>query len=362
MAKLHPAQLHDFVTATCVGLGSEKAEATLVADQLVGANLTGHDSHGVGMLPHYVEAALGGRLAVNQHATVVRDSGAVVVLDGNSGFGQVMGHEAMERGIAMARAHGVGLVGLRNSFHIGRIGHWAEQCAAQGLASLHLVNVAGHAPYVAPHGGADGRFATNPICIALPGSDGKPVAMLDMATSKIALGKVRVAHNSGNRVPEGTLIDSGGRATTDPGVMFSEDSSGALTTAGDHKGSGLAIMCELLGAALIGGDTVQPANVRDGRIVNNMLSVIINPDATNTSAAVFSEAEAYLDYVVASPLREGSEAVLLPGQPEQIARLARAEGFEVDATTIAQLRSAAEAAGLTRDVVDAGLEPRPAAS
>jgi len=355
MPKLHPTRLHHFVASVCETLGSERTEATLVADQLVGANLAGHDSHGVGMFPLYVEAVLGGRLAINQHVTVVRDSGAVLVLDGNMGFGQVMGHEAMELGIERAKQHGVGLVGLRNSFHIGRIGHWAEQCAAQGLASFHLVNVAGHAPYVAPHGGADGRFATNPICIALPGRDGEPAAMVDMATSKIALGKVRVAFNSGERVPEGTLIDPVGRATTDPGVMFSEDSSGALTTAGDHKGSGLAIMCELLGAALIGGDTVQPANVRDGRIVNNMLSVIINPDATHSSAAVFDEAEAYLDYVSAAPLREGADAVLMPGQPEQRSRVARADGFEVDDTTVAQLRASAEAAGLSPTAINAGL-------
>ena len=256
-----------------------------------------------------------------------------------------------------AREHGVALVGLRNSFHIGRIGHWAEQCAAAGLASMHLVNVAGRPPFVAPHGGADGRFATNPICISLPGRDGQPAAMVDMATSKIALGKVRVAFNTGAEVPEGTLIDPSGRATTDPAVMFSGLPMGSLTTAGDHKGSGLAIMCELLGAALIGGMTTQPGHPRDGKVVNNMLSIVIDPDSTHDRSAVFDEAEAYLDFVAASPVREGFDEVLLPGQPEQLSRVARAKGFDVDDTTIEQLRSAAKAAGVSDAASSAGLTP-----
>ena len=132
MIELRPEQLHEFVREVCGALGSEAIEARLVADQLIGANLAGHDSHGVGMLPIYVDAALAGRLVINQHLTVVRDSGPVVVLDGNAGFGQVMGHEAMTMATDGAREHGVALVGLRNSFHIGRIGHWAEQCAARG--------------------------------------------------------------------------------------------------------------------------------------------------------------------------------------------------------------------------------------
>ncbi len=357
MIRLHPDQLHTFVSDVCAALGSESTEAALVADQLIGANLAGHDSHGIGMVPTYVDGALGGRLFVNQHATIVRDAGAVTVLEGHAGFGQVMGKEAMDVGIERARANGAAVVGLRNSFHIGRIGHWAEQCAAAGLASIHLVNVTGHAPYVAPHGGSDGRFATNPICIALPGRDGRPSAMIDMATSRIALGKVRVAHNTGTPVPEGTLLDSQGRATTDPAAMFSRGGMGALTTAGDHKGSGLAILCELLGAALIGGETVQPGNARDGRAINNMLSIVIDPEATHGSDAVFGEAEAYLSYVAASPPREGSDEVLLPGQPEERSRLERADGFDVDETTASQLRSSAEAVGLDTTRIDAGLMP-----
>lgn len=345
MPIFHPDVLHSFVSDVCCGLGSEPTEATLVADQLVGANLAGHDSHGVGMLPTYVGMANAGELLINQHVSTVTDNGAVVVLDGNTGFGQVMGKEAMEIVIDRAGSHGVALVGLRNSFHIGRIGHWAEQCMAAGLASIHFVNVAGHAPLVAPHGGADARFATNPFTVGVPAGDGKPAALLDMATSKIAMGKARVAFNKGEQVPPDTLLDGDGAVTRDPLVMFGPDGrSGALIAMGEHKGSGLAVMCELVGAALLGGPTLRGQD-RPPTVINNMLTIAIDPDALGTAGGFLAEAEAYLSWVRASPVRDGFSEVLTPGQPEERARLERADGIDVDDATHGQLLTAAAHAG-----------------
>ena len=107
------------------GFGSAPREIELVADNLIQANLTGHDSHGVGMLPRYVEVFRLGRLKVNQHVSVVLDGGALLTLDGNMGYGQVMAYEAMQMGIERAGVHGAAVVGLSNSHHIGRVGHWA---------------------------------------------------------------------------------------------------------------------------------------------------------------------------------------------------------------------------------------------
>lgn len=357
MPKLHPNQVHKFIVQTCEAMGSENTEAVLVADQLVEANLAGHDSHGVGMMPAYVEGVLGGRLQINSHPTVVVDSGPLLTLDGNAGYGQVNGYEAMGLGIARAAQHGVALVGLRNSYHIGRIGHWAEQCAAAGYASLHMVNVIGHPPLVAAYGGAEARFGTNPFCAAVPGRDGRPGFLLDMATSIIAGGKARVAANKGVKVPPDTIIDVNGNLTDDPNAFWytgpSGERGGALVAFGDHKGSGLAIMCELLSAALLGGETAHPKNARDGRIINSMLSVIIDPSATGDGETFFEEIELFRDFVLDSRLRSDCDEILVPGQPEQIARLDRAEGFEVDPVTIDQLRSSAARAGLASDSVEA---------
>ena len=133
---VHAAPLKAVTRAIVARTGSNEREAGLVADQLVEANLTGHDSHGVGMLPRYIEVFHLGKLLPNQQLSVVLDSGALLTLDGNMGYGQVMAYEAMRMGIARAGVHGVAVVGLSNSHHIGRIGHWAEQCIAAGLQSV----------------------------------------------------------------------------------------------------------------------------------------------------------------------------------------------------------------------------------
>lgn len=352
MHNIDPAKLHSFVRRVCGGLGSTDVEARLVADQLVGANLAGHDSHGVGMLPAYVSGARSGALRVNGHVRAVVDRGPLLVLDGDAGFGQVMGYEAMNAAIGRAREHGVALVGLRNSFHIGRIGHWGEQCARAGLASIHFANVVGHSPLVAPFGGADARFGTNPFCVAIPSTGDRPAVLLDMATSKIALGKARVALNKGEAVPDGALLDGRGRVTTDPSGMFAVPREGALIAMGEHKGSGLAIVCELLGAALLGGPVMGEDTSTGTSIINNMLTIAIDPMAITGRDALASEASDFLDYVRASAPREGFDEVLVPGQPEERAALARSSGVPIDDTTLGQLRASAVAAG----VPDAGDE------
>ncbi len=346
MHQVHPDTLHRFVETVCQGLGSSTREAQLVADQLVGANLAGHDSHGVGMLPAYVNAAVAGTLRINAHVSPVVDRGSLLVLDGGAGFGQVTGFEAMNDAIERARQHGVALVGLRNSFHIGRIGHWGEQCARAGLASIHFANVVGHAPIVAPFGGADARFGTNPFCVAIPSANSRPALLLDMATSKIALGKARVAHNKGETVSDNALLDGNGRVTTDPSGMFADPRLGALIAMGDHKGSGLALVCELLGAALLGGPVMTSEAANTTAIINNMMTIAIDPAAITGRSALASEAATFLDYVRTSAPREGFTEVLIPGEPEHRSTIARKNGVAVDDTTFEQLRAAAAAAGV----------------
>ena len=177
------------------GFGSSDAEVDAVASNLIEANLTGHDSHGIGMIPRYVDAYQQRGLTPNQHVRVVLDAGTLLRLDGGAGFGQVIGREAMELGIARAQQHGSCIVALGNSHHLGRIGAWAEQAARAGLVSMHFVNVISRS-IVAPYGGADARFGTNPFAAGVPITGSKPV-ILDFATSVLAQGKTRVAFNKG---------------------------------------------------------------------------------------------------------------------------------------------------------------------
>jgi uncharacterized oxidoreductase len=333
------------------GFGSSEAEVEAVAANLIEANLTGHDSHGIGMLPRYAEAYLQGGLKPNSHVRTVHDSGALLRLDGGAGFGQVIGQEAMALGMARAREQGSCIVALGNAHHLGRIGAWAEQVAGAGLVSLHFVNVIARG-IVAPFGGSDARFGTNPFCAGVPFTGRAPV-ILDFATSVIAQGKTRVAMNKGELVPPDHLIDDQGRPTREPRFTVVPP-FGALLAFGAHKGYGLAVLCELLGGALAAGMTQRDNDGTQKRVLNGMFSVLVDPAALGDRAAFEAEALAFIEWVKASPPREGFDAVLIAGEPERATRRRReAEGVPVDATTWQEILDAAGRLGVDPGAVDA---------
>jgi len=342
-------KLRAVVRAICAAAGSESDEAAKVADNLVIANLTGHDSHGVGMLPRYIACAKTGELKINAHVRIVRDEGSMLVLDGQTGYGQVIGGEAMALGIERARDHGVVVLALRNSFHLCRIGAWAEKCAAAGMISFHYVNVIGHKPLVAPFRGGDARYATNPYTCVLPPTDTNPTTLLDMATSVVAMGKVRVAKNKGEQVREGALIDSQGQPTTDPNTMYTPP-FGAVLPFGEHKGYGMALMAELLAGVMSGGHTMRAETQRqDDTILNNMLAIIMDPRRLVDEDFYKSEVDATLAHVKASPPQNPAEPVLVPGDPERISMAEReANGVPIDENTWEEILAAGESVGLNR--------------
>ena len=339
------------VRAIVAAAGSAPAEAEAVAANLVEANLRGHDSHGVGMVPRYIDAVLEGGLTVNGHVAVRADSGALLTLDGGRGYGQVIGAEAMALGIERAQRHGVCVVGLAHSHHLGRIGHWAEQCIAAGLVSIHFVNVLAR-PIVAPFGGRDARLGTNPFCVGIPRPGGEPI-VLDFATSKIAQGKTRVAYNKGVPVEPGTLLDNHGEPSTDPRFTVVEP-TGALLPFGEHKGAGLALICELLGGALAGGETGGPVTDGRRRVLNSMFSIIVDAERLGTAANLAREMESFVAWTTASPPMTGIDRVRTPGEPERETRAARlAAGVPVDAVTWSEIVAAGVKVGLPVGGVDA---------
>ena len=187
--------LRSLARAIFVATGSDADEATIVADHLVEANLCGHDSHGVGLIPTYIRDRRDGYLHANGHAQLVQEDGVIGIFDGGYAYGHVVAKEATGWGVAKARASGTAIVALRETYHLARVGSYGEQAAAAGLISIIFVNaVAGSQP-VAPFGGTDGRLQTNPICISVPVEFDRRPVVLDFATSRIALGKVRLAYN-----------------------------------------------------------------------------------------------------------------------------------------------------------------------
>jgi hydroxycarboxylate dehydrogenase B len=328
--------------------GSDDAEAALVAEHLIQANLAGHDSHGVGMMPAYVRHLQAGLVVPNTRAKILKDDGAMLMFDGARGYGRPVAGEAMAAAIARCRQTGVVAMTLANAHHIGRIGAYGELAIGAGLVSLHFVNVTDHRGLVAPFRGTDARFSTNPVCIALPGTDRQPPVLLDMATSAVAMGKIRVARNEGKPAPEGVLIDPSGKPTRDPNVMYSEP-HGALLPFGGHKGYALAVVTELLAGALSGGATIQPGNERRGGTVNNMFTMLIDPARMAGLDWFRREIDGFVDYVKASPPADGAAPVLVPGDPERLAREERTRtGIAVDATTWEEVLQAGEKVGLAR--------------
>ena len=341
--------LENYAARIVQACGSAAEEARTVAVNLVLANLSGHDSHGVGMLPRYVAAVKEGGLMPNAQLRATLDIGTLLALDGQRGYGQVMGEQAMQMGIERARLHGSCIMALAQSHHLGRIGHFAEMAVAQGLISLHFVNVLSRA-IVAPWGGADGRFGTNPCCIGIP-LPGREPFVLDLATSRVAQGKMRVAHNRGERVDEGLLLDEKGAPTTDPGVVVVAQSGGlfgALRTFGEHKGYGLAVACELLGGALTGSGTWHRTGPSGQAVINGMLSILIDPARLGTQSAFASEALAFVDWLKQAPSAPGSGGVMLAGEPERKARVQRArDGIVIDRQTWQDIGAAAQSVGVT---------------
>jgi uncharacterized oxidoreductase len=217
---------------------------------------------------------------------------------------------------------------------------------------MHYVNVVGHDPQVAPFGGTRPRLSTNPFCCAIP-IEGRDPIVLDMATSAIAAGKVRVARNSGLQVPEGSLIDHEGNPTTDPNVIL-QDPPGAQIHFGKHKGFGLAFVCELLAGALTGAWSIQPGNERKGTVVNHMLTFILNPEVVGDKQKFTAEAIAMIDYMKSTPTARGVDSVLIPGEPERIAQKDRmANGISIDETSWEGILKAGEAVDFNREQVQA---------
>ncbi|WP_298933089.1 malate/lactate/ureidoglycolate dehydrogenase [uncultured Ramlibacter sp.] len=344
---LQAPELTARVARILIAAGSLPEEAQAVAANLVLANLSGHDSHGVGMVPRYVDAVLEGGLTPNTGTRTLLDAGSMLSLDGQRGYGQIVGTQAMELGMARARQTGSCILALANAHHLGRIGHFAEMAVAQGLVSIHFVNVQSR-PVVAPWGGGDGRYGTNPCCIGVPLA-GKEPFVLDFATSRVAQGKMRVAHNEGKRIEPGYLIDDQGRPTDDPGVVVVPQPSGlygALMAFGEHKGYGMAVACELLGGALTGSGTWHRPADNARAVINGMLTILVDPAKLGTQASFEQESLAFIDWLRQSPAAPGHDGVQFAGEPERRMRAQRArEGIVVDDATWAEIVAAGAKVG-----------------
>jgi uncharacterized oxidoreductase len=329
-------RLERFVAEIFAKAGCSDAESARVAKYLVAANLTGHDSHGVVRVPRYVDMLHSGAFVADRKVEVVFENDAMAVVDGRLGLGQTVAPQAVEIGVAKAIASGAAVVALRNSGHVGRVGDWAEMAAQRGLISVHFVNARGSV-LVAPFGGTERRMSTAPFAVGVP-REGEPAIVLDFATSYVAEGKILVASTGGKTVPAESMITADGKFSADPRTLYGEIDGthardprrgpGAIRAFGDHKGSGLALMCELLGGVLTGNGAAGPVDEAANqskvrRMSNGMLSIYLAPKYFGSVEAFENAANEYIAfYKSARPATAGGE-VLIPGEPEQRMRAQR---------------------------------------
>lgn len=351
MVSIRADRLTDFVKDIFVKAGCSEKEGQDMGSSLVGANLAGHDSHGVVRVPRYLQWLAEGDFVANRTVQVVIDTPSMAVLDGQYGLGQSTGRQAVDIGIEKAKAHGLSAVALRNTGHVGRIGEWAERAAAAGLVSTHYVN-APASLLVAPFGSMDRRFSTAPYAAGIPRPGTDPI-ILDFATSVVAEGKVLVASQGGKKLPDYSLVGPDGTISGDPHYLYGDydqsgprnyrEGKGAIRAMGDHKGSGLAFMVELLGGSLTG--TGAPLEGR--RWSNGMLSIYIDPAVLDPEGFFPKDVDRYLEFFkTAKPIEPGGE-VLCPGEPELRTRKQRlAEGIPISDETWGRITQAAKDVGV----------------
>jgi uncharacterized oxidoreductase len=291
------------------------------------------------------------------------DTPSLAVVDGKFGYGQTVTPQAVKIGIEKCKKAGLAAVALRNAGHVGRVGDWAEMAAAEGLVSIHFVNASGSV-LVAPYGGVDRRFSTAPYCVGVPRAGQEPL-ILDFATSVVAEGKVLVASQGGKKVPDGALIGPDGQPSADPHLLYGDytptgprnhaQGTGAIRAFGDHKGSGLAFMCEMLGGSFSGNGATDP---KRGKFANGMLSFYVDPKVFDPDGFFPTDVAKYVDFVKSSrPTTAGGE-ILVPGEPEARMRRERlANGVPLPDDTWAAIVETARSVGLDERRIQRATSP-----
>ncbi len=343
MARASAERLIEVGTALLIAAGASAREAAIVMRHCIDANLAGHDSHGIIQIPSYIDRIKAGHIVPGAAWEIVQESATTTVVDGNWGFGYVANERAMQYTIDKARGANVAAATVFRQGHIGRLATYSLMAAEAGMIGLITAD-SGRAPkHVAPFGGREARLGTNPISIAVPSDLDGPL-FLDMATSAVAAGKISLASARGTAIPEGWILDAAGNATTDPKQLRA---GGALLPLGGsegYKGTGLAVMVEILCGLLTGlGFGVDPS----GRHNDGCFMAVFNVAAFRPLATFKREVTEFAAYLKSTPPAAGSAGVYYPGEIEHLKAVQRKrDGIEVEDATWTKLRDLATGYGL----------------
>lgn len=341
-------RLRELAASIFKAVGTSTEDAAIVADSLVGANLVGHDSHGIMRIPEYVAWVEQGHVNLSARATVTESTGSFVVYDGDWGWGQVVGRNVTGLLIERASRAGVMTVFCRNSCHIGRVGEYPEILARRGFASVMFVNTHGAGRLVAPFGGVDRRLSANPIAVGVPRLNADPL-VVDISTCALAEGKLRNILTAGQPVPPGCIVDAAGRPSTNAADFYGPP-PGALLPFGGHKGFALALAADILAGALSGAGCSRPDADRVG---NSFLLTAIDVDQVRGNSDFNRDVSGLIEFVKSSRIASGYDEIVVPGEPEARIRSQRErEGIPVHQDTWKALSAVASRYGVSTSEVD----------
>jgi len=326
-----------------VHAGVKHEDARLVSEYQVGANLAGHDSHGVYLVPVYLERIQKGQIVPNAPIEILDETATTARVNGNWGFGQIIATRAMALCISKARCSGVSVITIFNQNHVGRLADYTLMAAGAGLVGMMMCDSGRSPKHVVPFGGREARLGTNPLSIAFPSNLEAPV-VVDMATSAVAGGKIDIARARHEPVPLGWILDREGKPTTNPEDLQAGGMMLPLGGREGHKGFALSFAVETLASLLpgIGFGVDLQARHTDGSFL-----LAFDPSAFRPLDQFKADVTAFASYLKATPPAPGFSEVLYPGEMEHRTEQGRRrEGIPVEDETWSKLEVLANAAGL----------------
>lgn len=338
---LSPDGLKEFVAKIYLAHGVSADDAHVLADSLVQADLWGHQSHGVMRTFWYADRFASGAMQMHAPPSLVVDAGAIAVLDGLDGIGQVIAQRAMQEAIARARVHGLGAVAVRHSGHFGTAMYFTRMAAQAGCVGLMSTNAS---PAMAPWGGREKRVGNNPWSIAAPAGQ-CPLFMFDMANTVVARGKLYLAQMRGEKIPPGWAIDKDGAATCDP----AEGILGNILPVGEHKGYGISLAMDMLSGILSGsafGADVHGPYEKSARSGVGHFALALNIAAFRALPDFEADMERMIAGLKAAPKARGVDEIFYPGELEARADARqRVAGILLPQDTIDELNKRASVYG-----------------
>ncbi len=338
-------KLREITTKIFEAAGAPHEHASKVAEHLVESNLVGHDSHGVVRILRYVNLIKEGKVKPAVIPEIILDKSIIAVIDGRWGFGVVAADMAMELAVEKAKKNNVGMVGLHNCNHIGRVGSYAQQAAREDMVGFVACNSS--PGIVAPYGGIKRRLGANALALAIPTGEAHPFLM-DFASSVVAEGKIRIKYHEHEKLPQGWIIDEEGKPSTNPLDFYGENDSlpGALLPFGGHKGYAIALAIDLLCGALVGGRCTTGLNQHIG---NGVLMIAIDVESFTQLDAYTQQVQQTLSLLRSTPPAEGFERVMIPGEPEFSVREKRLkEGIVISEEIWNELKNTATGLGVEK--------------